>query len=247
MQMNSFEGKQVLALARGEDYAHAGEEEAIEMALAPYSRRPDRLILDVGCGRGGTAHYIQQHGWGRVAGLDIEADSIARAQQTYPAVAFHVCDVLDAGRVLDGAFDLVCLFNSFYAFADQEQALAVLAGLARAGGRLVLFDYIDRGGYAAEPLVSNGEPFLPHPIRPGAIAGMLAETGWAFTAVVDLSSAYRRWYGDLLHRIDQNRDTITRLAGPAAFAAVRGQYRGLVGALRRGTLGGAVIHAQRRP
>ena len=33
MNMNSFEGKRILALIRDGDYAHAGEEEAIERAL----------------------------------------------------------------------------------------------------------------------------------------------------------------------------------------------------------------------
>ncbi len=34
MNMNSFEGKRILALIREGDYAHAGEEEAIVHALA---------------------------------------------------------------------------------------------------------------------------------------------------------------------------------------------------------------------
>jgi hypothetical protein len=50
MQMISYTGKQLLALIRGSDYAHAGEAEAIELTLGPLPPRPDQLLLDVGWG-----------------------------------------------------------------------------------------------------------------------------------------------------------------------------------------------------
>ena len=53
--MNSFQGKQALALIRGGDYAHAGEEEAIELTLSSVEKNSATQILDAGCGRGGTA------------------------------------------------------------------------------------------------------------------------------------------------------------------------------------------------
>src|ERR1700676_4808823 len=105
MQMNSFTGKQLLALIRESDYAHAGEEEAIEITLRNYPRRRDQLLLDIGCGRGGTANYVQGNGWGRVAGIDAEPDSIMRARRVYPAIEFHACDVVDAASVLGRKFD----------------------------------------------------------------------------------------------------------------------------------------------
>jgi SAM-dependent methyltransferase len=82
MQMISYTGKHLLALIRGSDYAHAGEEEAIELALRPVPRRASQLLLDVGCGLGGTAKYVQDHGWGTVVGLDVEPDSIVRARSS---------------------------------------------------------------------------------------------------------------------------------------------------------------------
>src|SRR5262245_54062872 len=117
MHMNSFTGKRLLSLIRESDYAHAGEEEAIELALRNEARRPEQLLLDVGCGRGGTADYVRNHGWGSVVGLDSEPDSVARARQVYPEIEFHVCDVTEAASVIGRKFDLIYLFNSFYAFA----------------------------------------------------------------------------------------------------------------------------------
>ncbi|MCP4315878.1 MAG: class I SAM-dependent methyltransferase [Hyphomicrobiales bacterium] len=62
--MNSYLGKQLLALVRQGNYAHAGEEEAIELAMADLPKDAGQELLDAGCGRGGTAAYLQAHGWG---------------------------------------------------------------------------------------------------------------------------------------------------------------------------------------
>jgi trans-aconitate methyltransferase len=91
--MSSFSGKGLLSLIRESDYAHAEEEEAIEITLRNDPKRPDRLLLDGGCGRGGTAKDMQDRGWGTVVGLDAEPASIARPKQVYPEIEFHVCDI----------------------------------------------------------------------------------------------------------------------------------------------------------
>jgi len=245
MQMISYTGKQILALIRGSDYAHAGEEEAIDLALRPVPRRPDQLLLDVGCGLGGTAKYVQDHGWGTVVGLDVEPASIARARQAYPGIEFHACDVVQASSVIGRRHDVIYLFNSFYAFGDQPRALAGLAQLARPSGQLILFDYTDRGGYDSNPLMCDGEPFIPHPLRLSALGDTLQRAGWQVTDVEDLTGAYERWYGALVQRMDDKRAQIVDIAGSEAFTFVRGMYAGLPGAIRGGRLGGAIVRARR--
>jgi SAM-dependent methyltransferase len=180
-----------------------------------------------------------------VVGLDAEPDSIARARQVYPAVEFHACDVVDAASVIGPKFDLIYLFNSFYAFADQPRALAVLARLAHEGGRLVLFDYTDRGGYDPRSLLCDGEPLIPHPVKLTGIGDLLHRAGWQLTTVEDLTGAYERWYDALVQQMESKRARIIDAVGAGGFAFVRGQYAGLLAAVRGGTLGGAIIHAQR--
>jgi cyclopropane fatty-acyl-phospholipid synthase-like methyltransferase len=245
MQLNSFAGKQLLALIRDSDYAHAGEEEAIELALRSVPRRPGQLLLDVGCGRGGTAKYVQDHGWGSVVGLDVEPDSIARARQVYPGIEFHACDVVQASSALGRKPEAIYLFNSFYAFADQPRALAGLAKLAKPSGQLILFDYTDRGGYDTNPLLCDGEPFIPHPVRLSAIGNALRRAGWELTEVEDLTAAYDRWYDSLVQRMDGKRAQAVAVAGTEGFNFVRNMYVGLLGAIRGGSLGGAIVRARR--
>src|SRR4051794_28000217 len=116
MQMNSALGKRILAAVRGADFAHAGEAEAIELALAPVEKDARRTVLDAGCGRGGTAAYVQHHGWGRVSGFDIDATSIEEALGRYPELDLRVADAASADAAFSVAFDLLYSFNAFYAF-----------------------------------------------------------------------------------------------------------------------------------
>src|ERR1700753_1854553 len=105
--MNSFEGMRVLSLVRDGDYAHAGEEEAIERTMRPIAKRSDQIIIDAGCGRGGTANYLFARGWGKVIGFDIEAASIATARKNYPSVAFFECDICNVDKTISVKADIL--------------------------------------------------------------------------------------------------------------------------------------------
>ena len=177
-QMNSFAGKRLLALVRGGDYAHAGEEEAIELAFSAVPKHPQQSILDVGCGRGGTIAFLRRNGWSQLAaGIDREGDSIDYARANYPGIRFEACDVLDVPRVLARHFDIIYMLNAFYAFDAQREALAALREVAQAGARLVIFDYLDRDGLARDPLVVNAGKIIPHPIEMSRIPDDLAVAG----------------------------------------------------------------------
>ena len=243
MQMNSFMGKQVLALVRDGDFAHAGEEEAILRCFESVQPTAEQWLLNVGCGRGGTAHYLQSRGWGHVVGINVEGDSIAQARQRYPGVTFHVCNVARLANVVEHRFDVLYALNAFYAFPDQAAAFAALRAVAGRGARLVVFDYVDRGDYGRAPILRDGEPFLPHPLQPATIEGTLTAARWSLDEIETVDRDYERWYSDLLQRIDAKRLPITALAGAEAFVAVRGLYADLLDAIRRGALGGAIVRA----
>ncbi len=243
--MNSYLGKQLLALVRDGDYAHAGEEEAIEIAMAPMSRDPDRRLLDAGCGRGGTAAYLQQHGWGRVTGVDIEAESVERARSTYPGVRFEAADIADLSGRFENRFDAVAMFNVLYAIADHHAALSSLAAVARDGATLTVFDYADPGDYRAHAITEGDRPFLRNPIRLADIEPCLAAAGWELTGVDRIDADYVRWYEALVKRIGDTREEMQALAGPEGFSRVRGLYAGLRDVLRQGHLAGVVIRAER--
>ncbi|MDS3861163.1 class I SAM-dependent methyltransferase [Thermosynechococcaceae cyanobacterium BACA0444] len=243
MLMNSFWGKQILALIREGNYAHPGEEEAIELMFATIPSNPDRKMLDVGCGRGGTAHYLQSHGWGNVTGLDLDADSIQYAQEHYPGCKFFTANVLNAPNTLPTTYDLLYLFNSFYAFEDQAQALDALHQVAHPGSTLLIFDYIDLGTYHQAPITQANKPFIPHPIVLAEITSLLG-TQWQLTRIQDLSAQYQQWYQHFMAQAHSKRLDIIELAGVQAWETVSQVYGELLESIRRGELGGAIITTQ---
>ncbi len=240
MNMNSFEGKRILALIRDGDYAHAGEEEAIERAFRSIPKNADRWMLDVGCGRGGSAEYLRRQGWGHVAGIDRDADSIEYARVTFPRIGFHVCDVLDVPRTVAQNFDIIYMLNAFYAFDRQPDALAGLRKVAKPGAQLVIFDYT-----VGEQSVGIKSPdLMPHAIRLSEIAQMLREAGWEPGAVEDLSADYARWYATFVDRISRKRAEIENIGGADWYNFVLSMYSGLHGVIAGGGLGGAIVHAR---
>ena len=244
MRMNDALGKQILALVRDADFAHAGEVEAIELTLGAIVKHADRTVLDAGCGRAGTAQYVHEHGWGRVAGFDIDATSIAAARTRYPALDLRVADAATADAVFAPAsFDLVYAFNAFYAFPDQAAALRALRRLARPGAALVLFDYVDRGGFRDGPFGRREDVAHWQPLRLETCGDMLAAAGWRRDGIEPLHDAYERWYAAFVARIDARRDEVTALAGEETWHAVRELYAAMHDAVRTGVLGGAIVRA----
>jgi len=240
MNMNSFEGKRILALIRDGDYAHAGEEEAIERAFGSIPKNPDRWMLDAGCGRGGSAEYLRRHGWGQVEGIDRDADSIEYARAAFPQVGFHICDVLDVPRTVARNFDIIYMLNAFYAFAEQRDALAAIRKIAKPGAQLVIFDYT----VGEQSLGANRPDLMPHAIRLSEIAATLREAGWKPGPVEDLSVDYARWYATFVERIRRKRIEIENISGADWYNFVLSMYSGLHGVIEQGGLGGAIVHAR---
>jgi ubiquinone/menaquinone biosynthesis C-methylase UbiE len=239
MNMNSFEGKRILALIREGDYAHAGEEEAIERAFRTISKNSGQSLLDVGCGRGGSAEYLWRHGWGRVDGIDRDAESIEYAHATYPEIGFHVCDVLDVPRTVTRTFDVIYMLNAFYAFDRQREALVELRKVAKPAAQLVIFDYTVGPNAGDTP-----NPMMPHAIRLPEIAAMLRDAGWEPGAIEDLSADYARWYAEFVRRIQLKRAEIEKIGGADWYNFVLSMYSGLHGVITQGALGGAIVHAR---
>jgi ubiquinone/menaquinone biosynthesis C-methylase UbiE len=240
MNMNSFEGKRILALIRDGDYAHAGEEEAIERSFRSVRKNAGSWILDVGCGRGGSTDYLRRNGWGDVEGIDRDAESIQYARVTYPEVGFHVCDVLDVPRTVSQTFDIIYMLNAFYAFDRQREALAALRKVAKSGAQLVIFDYT----VGPQSPGAQAPALVPHAIQLSEIGEMLREAEWQPGAIEDLNAEYARWYATFVERIKIKRAEIEKIGGVAWYNFVSSMYSGLHGVIVGGGLGGAIVHAR---
>ena len=239
-RMNSPQGKAILAMVRGGDYAHPGEEQAIAQVAQGLPRAEIHRLLDVGCGRGGTADWFHRHEWGTVVAIDVDGASIEYARQRYPGVEFVQLDVLALDRLNGEPFDLAYLFNSFYAFPDQRAALRAIRMACKAGGRLLIYDYTQPAGTEL-PRALGAE--IGAPIVLEHIGAWMTEAAWNLVAVDDWSERYVAAYADLLRRFERNRSAIVAMHGADWYEFVTGWYGALREALATGALGSTVLTA----
>ena len=243
MQMNSATGKQILVLVRDGNYAHPGEEQAIELTLAPYPRKWERRVLDLGCGLGGTADYVRRNGWGSVTGVDIDGDTLAAAAQKYKDISFVNADAGSIAGLWQEQFDLIYLFNSFYAFPDQPQALRQMHRVARPAASLVIFEYTDLDGSFREQVDKDSAWWKP--INLASFPEQLKDAGWNLDKVYDLTEQYLFWYRELCLRIESKKVEIVARFGSDWYDYTRKTYFDLLSLVERKVVGGAIIRAHR--
>ena len=125
--------------------------EVLDRALAAVGLDPrGKRVLDVGCGTGFWTAYYTGRG-ADYTGLDIAPTSIAKLQQAYPGSRFMLSDVSEAE--LEGAWDIVNVFDVLYHITDDAKWQAALTRLARAvapGGALLVTDLFETPAGLAE-------------------------------------------------------------------------------------------------
>lgn len=240
--MSSVTGKLILAMVRESDYAHAGEEEAIDLVLERLTLSQTSRVLDVGCGIGGTAHYVQRRGWGTVTGVDLDADNIELARARHPGLDFFASDAAVLDQVVQGPFDAIYLFNAFFLFGDQPTALDAMRAVATPNTQLAIFDYVDLGGYS-DWQKHRATVGLRNVLNLEGMPDLLGEHGWELTHVEHHHADYLRWYGTLVSRIESLRAPIIERSSEGFFNYVLARYSETLDDVRAGRLGGSTFYA----
>ncbi|MCK4815102.1 class I SAM-dependent methyltransferase, partial [bacterium] len=195
--VNSVGGKRILVAIRGGDFAHPGNKDAVDLALAPYLQGFFRRILDAGCGLGGTADYIRQIKGGVVYGVDLSDETIVYARTKYPHAHFFRADLMRGEEVKQNlaalensdsikTFDLICMFNVIYYVSCQLTMLSTLRAMANNKTKLMIFDYTDSGDYE-QHRPKSGLNLLPQPINENNFTQLLSDAGWDLVESEDIT------------------------------------------------------------
>jgi SAM-dependent methyltransferase len=146
----------------------AGTEQMLDARSLPNAHRrlaellrPGMAVVDVGCGTGAITEGIAQAVGpeGRVLGIDVSRELLARARQRttrQPNLAFELVDVASLKHD-ERRFDVVTAARTLRWLAEPSRALRAMAGVLRPGGLLVVLDYNHHR--------ASWEPDLPDPVR----------------------------------------------------------------------------------
>jgi SAM-dependent methyltransferase len=243
MEMNSPTGKRILALVRNGDFAHPGEQAAVDLLMTGRVPSDSEVLLDVGCGRGGTLGYLRRSGWGRCVGVDVDEETIEDARLCYPDCSFLAGSVDDLSTLLAEPVDLICLWTSFYAFEDQSNALRQMRAVAKPSAELRMMDYaLWHGGRGELPKRETNMSWTP--LRPAGFAEMAAAAGWEVRRLDDISEHFVGWYRDLVGRIRGKEAGIRADYGEDWFRFVVAFYSGMLETIEAGEIGGALVIAR---
>jgi len=122
--------------ATGKD--HRAEAQRVHQIIRSYKRAPGNSLLEVACGTGLHASVLKNDY--QVQGLDLDAEMLAVARQSYPDIPFHQGDMVDFN--LRTQFDAItCLFSSIGYVKTKprlEQAIQTMARHLKPGGTLIV-------------------------------------------------------------------------------------------------------------
>jgi trans-aconitate methyltransferase len=103
--------------------------------------------VDLGCGSGRWTGLLLDR-YATAYGVDTSAVEIAMAAERHPGARFEARDLRDVRPHSDGRYDLVLSVNTVHHLNDHDTVLPHLRSLVAPGGRAVVVDITDPGGWA---------------------------------------------------------------------------------------------------
>ena len=114
-----------------------------------------KVVLDAACGEGYGSHILSHHA-DRVLGVDVSADAVGHAKNTYKKdnLRFMQSDIL-ALDLPEKSVDVVVSFETIEHLAEHEQLLAVFKKVLKDDGLLIVStpdkaEYSDKTGFDNE-------------------------------------------------------------------------------------------------
>lgn len=155
-------------------------------------------LLDVGCGSGIFSGLAYETG-ATVTGIDASEALIAEAKQRVPSISFSVGEMEEL-PFNDGAFSVVCGFNSFQYAANVKNALSEAKRVLKHGGKIAAMIWGNKEDCEAATYLKAVGSLLPPP-PPGApgpfaltedhlLESILKEIGFKIIDDADLPSIW---------------------------------------------------------
>jgi len=210
-------------LAPVDEFHIRGREATLELAER-VRLAPGLCVLDVGSGLGGSARHLAATYGCHVTGIDATKDYCDAATMLSERVGLGDHTRFRHGSALglpfgDDTFDVAWTEHVQMNIPDKPRFYGEIARVLRPGGRLVFHDVFQGPGGAPHfPVPWAGRAELSHLARPGTVARLLADLGFAQEEWRDVTAEARRWIED--------RAALARRARPqrTGFGLLMGEH-----------------------
>jgi ubiquinone/menaquinone biosynthesis C-methylase UbiE len=184
-------------LAPIDQFHTRGRESTLEVAGLAKLKSTD-LVLDVGCGLGGTARFLAEQYKCNVAGIDLTEEYISVGKRLTELVGLSNRVELRQGSALeipyeDERFDVVWTEHVQMNIADKNRFYSEIARVMKPGGRLLFHD-IFRG--------SGNSPFYPAPWAEDDSISALATETKARSVMEQVGLEIDQWIGKVQESIE---------------------------------------------
>ncbi|MAE66661.1 MAG: SAM-dependent methyltransferase [Phycisphaeraceae bacterium] len=183
-------------LAPVDEFHTRGRESTVELAeLAGLAS--DDVVIDVGCGLGGTARHLAARYGCRVTGIDLTAEYVEVGNRLTGWVGMHDRVELQHASALDlpfadASFDVAWTEHAQMNIADKRRFYAEIARVLKPGGRLLFHDIFRGPGKAPE---------YPAPWAEDESISALATEAEARSAIDQAGLALTDWIGKVAESI----------------------------------------------
>jgi tocopherol O-methyltransferase len=192
----------------GRESPREATEALIETVAQRLEPHPGQALCDIGCGYGGTAHYLAEHYHVAVTGLTISAAqaSVAHARRASAgALVFLERDWL-ANDLPTASFDGAYAIESSEHMVDKPRFFAEAFRVLKPGGRLVVCAWLAKSDpsrsqvrHLLEPICREGR--LPSMGSREEYEAMAAAAGFALRGYEDIGRQVGRTWAICMRRV----------------------------------------------
>ena len=225
----------VADLAPVDEFHIRGRQATLELARVVRPRPEDR-VLDIGCGLGGASRVLASSYGCHVTGIDLTkeycrtASGLARWVGLEDRLIYQQADALDL-PFPEQSFDLAWTQHAAMNIADKARLYREAFRVLKPGGRLALYDVLQRpGGPAHFPVPWAREPSISHLVSPEEWRDLLEGAGFEILHWRETTTEGRDWFVGMSRRLAESGPppvSFALLLGPDFVEMARNQRRNL--------------------
>ncbi len=240
----------LLSIMKEGNYSHIGGIEAINFLTSKAIKIDPNIesgnSLDVGCGFGGAAGFLQDSGFSNMWGIDIDEKAIEHSKHTYPNVNFATADATKLTDIFeDEFFSFVYMLNVANEIPDKAAMLQKIKSVCKDGSILAIFDYTLADPNNKEELLDHAGLAM-HPINLDYLNTLLRVIGWEVIETTDITSNYQQWYTRILDKVADRKDMIKATGySDEEIQLVQDNFKHILKLMNDGKINGTILIAKK--